>query len=347
MERMEFYENSLHHIDLTQDEIPASPITEEEDLNDYIKTLVRGIRSSKNNRRYKFKSETTQVAAAIKAIINQGDYESNTQIIAARLLDREKITQEKISPMRKEIQKGSLLQSYLSVDGVDFVIITKVDHNAFIDEFDLKKKIGLPFEKKVLKSCIVKISENEISKVIVYDTQSRISTYWWQEFLELEEIVTDEQNTRSAFKAVDSVLTRNVKKKHPADHIFLRNALVGYFRTHDEFDYDDLLDYMIGVLKPDDSDLNIDRLRTKLENLPRSKHFDRRFSIISSEIKARQRKKVISLHENIDLNIKSDIEDLEEIIKPYIGNDNKKYLMIQSDQGYYQFKRTKTVHESD
>lgn len=347
MEQTKFYANSLHHIDLTQDEIHASPITEAEDLNDYIKTLVRGIRGSKNNRRYRFKSKTTQVFVAIKAIIDKEDYESNTQIIASRLLNREKIAQEKIKHM-KEIQKGSLLQSYLNIDSKDFIIITKVDHNAFIDEFDLKKKIGLPFEKKVLKSCIVEIFDNEISKVIVYDTQATISKYWWQDFLELEEIVTDEQNTRIAFKEIDSILTRKVKKQYPADHIFLRNALVGYFRTQSDFDYDELLDYMIGVLEPDDSDLNIDNLKTKLINLPGSKNFDRKFSIISNEIKARQRKRIIELHENIDLNIKSDIEHIDEIIKPHLGEDNKKYLMIQSDQGYYQFKRNKKkVDESD
>ncbi|EMS79170.1 nucleoid-associated protein [Desulfotignum phosphitoxidans] len=344
MEEMVFHNNSLHHINLSSDKLDASPIADEQDLNDYIKTLIQGIRSSKDNRHFKFRSPTTEVVSAVKSIIDDENYEANTQIIADRLLSEEKKIQKKIEHLTK-VQKGSLLQSYLEIDGKDFVIITKVDHNAFIDEFDLKKKVGLPFEKKVLKSCMIEIADNEIYKVVVYDTQSRISVYWWQDFLELDEINTNEKNTSTAFGAIDALLNRTVKKNYPADHLFLRNALIGYFKTQNEFIFDDMINYIIGVLKPDDSNLNMDKLKTDLEKLPAKYTFDRNFTITPEEITAKQKRTIIPLHEHIDLNIKSSIESLQDIVKPKEGDDGKKYIMIQSDQGFRHFHRAKKTDE--
>jgi len=345
MENLEFYDNSLHHINLESDDIPTTSIEDEVDLYDYIEDLVDGIAGAKNTREYKFRSESTEVHDAVKKIINGKDFSNSTQIIAARLLIEEKSAQEKIEHMKKKIQKGSLLQSYVGLGDKDYIFITKIDHNAFLDEVDLKKRVGLPFEKKVLKSCLIEIQDSEIQKVLVYDTKAKISVYWWSNFLELQELTSNEQNTRNAFDAIDRHLNRAVKKKCPADHLFLRNALIGYFRTHAEFDFDGMIEYIIGVFRPDDSEFDIEKLKANLNKLPEKKNFDRKFSIAAGEITARKTKQVIQLHENIDLNIKTAIEDLEEIIKPVIYDDGKKYLTIQSDQGYDQFKRGPSLDE--
>jgi len=41
-----------------------------------------------------------------------------------------------------------------------------------------------------------------------------VAKYWWHDFLELNELQSDEINTKRAFKAVESTLSRNLKKMH-------------------------------------------------------------------------------------------------------------------------------------
>lgn len=347
MEDLEFYENSLHHIDLSVDSIEPTEMSDEEDLNDYIESLIEGVSKPKSKRQFQFKRETTEVATAIKEILDGKRFVENTQTIATRLLEEEKKAQEGIERLGRDIKKGSLVQSFLEINGKDFFIITKVEHNSFIDRTDLQKHVGLPFKKKVLKSCLIESVDAEIQNVIVYDTQSPISVYWWRDFLGLKELNSDEKNTKTAFDAVDMHLNRTVKKKSPADHVFLRNALVGYFRTQAEFDFDEMIKYIIGVLQPENSAVDINKLKNQLEKLPEKKQFDRRFTIEAKQITARKMKRVIPLHESIDLNIKTAIKDLDKIITPVIGEDDKKYLRIRSDNGFDLFNRDKIIDESN
>ena len=316
-------------------------------LGDYIKELIKGVNKAKSKREFKFKRDTAEVASAIKEILIRGEFETNTQTIADVLLDEEKKAQEKIESLGKDIKKGSLLQSFLTIDGKDFFIVTKVYHNSFIDQKDQQKKGGLPFKKKVLKSCLVESENGEIQNVIVFDTQSPISVYWWRDFLGLEELNSDEKNTKTAFDAVDQVLKRKVKPKHPADHTFLRNALLTYFKTQATFEFNEMIKHVIGVLKSEDSDLNLEKLKSQLEKLPEAKKFDRKFNIKPERITARQMKEIIPLHEHIDLTLKSAIIDLKKIIKPWKGDNNEKYILVRSDRGYDKFKSSKKhINES-
>ena len=43
--------------------------------------------------------------------------------------------------------------------------------------------------------------------------------------------------------------------------------------------------------------------------------------------------KKIQLRENLELMIKGTVHEFQNVIKPFIGDDGKKYIKIQSDQG--------------
>jgi len=64
------------------------------------------------------------------------------------LLDVEKIAQGKIAHLDTVIQKGSLFQAVLNKDDETTVIISKADHNQFLDEVVFTLKKWLPWEKR-------------------------------------------------------------------------------------------------------------------------------------------------------------------------------------------------------
>ena len=119
-------------------------------------------------------------------------------------------------------------------NGVEMILIAKVDLNSFLDQTDFKKHAGLPFEKRILKTCLVEFAQqNEIAKITVSDTNN--AKYWWKDFLELEEITSDEKNTKLAFNSIDHTLGVQLKRNFPSDYTYLRNNFIGYFRTQPRF----------------------------------------------------------------------------------------------------------------
>ena len=72
--------------------------------------------------------------------------------------------------------------------GVVHYLGVKVEHQLFLDEVDFKRKIGLGESQKIYKACKVSFdAAGTIGSALVFDTNSRPSTYWWREFWELTE----------------------------------------------------------------------------------------------------------------------------------------------------------------
>ncbi|MGO9018138.1 MAG: hypothetical protein ACLQVJ_07270 [Syntrophobacteraceae bacterium] len=329
----------LHHIDLTSDLVrTVTGAGDASDVTDYIRTLLGKVTSEKNKRTFEFASETSEVRAVIPKIKDEASFDSGAQAIANRLHRIEKETQDRYDHITT-IHKGSLLQVYLNTNGTNTFIVTKVDHNAFLDESDLRRKVGLPFERHVLKAAIIELGEDsEIQRVLVYDSNASISTYWWQHFLELTEINTDEYNTKISFNAIDGVLTKTVKKEHPSDYTFLRNNIISYYRTQPAFSIDGLVEHAIGEYEPEDPTLNMDEVKKKIMELPEKKKFDTKFKIERKVITARF-KRHIALHEKIDLYLKEDVENLEEVITAFEDPTGDKFIRIKSETGYNAFRK--------
>lgn len=329
----------LHHIDLTSDSVKTViGAGDAGDVTDYIRTLLTEVTSEKNKRIFEFASETSEVRSVIPIINDKASFDNAARTIASRLHRIEKETQKRYEQIT-EIQKGSLLQVYLSANGTKTFVATKVDHNDFLDEADLKRRVGLPFKKHVLKAAIIELGEeSEILKVNVYDSNSTLSTYWWQSFLELAEINTDEYNTKISFNAIDALLTKIVKKESPSDYTFIRNNVIAYYRTQPAFSLDGLVENVIGEYEPENPSLDVNEIKKKIMELPEKKKFDTKFNIEKKIITARF-KRHIPLHEKIDLYLKEDIENLEEVITAYQDPAGDKYIRIKSESGYNAFRK--------
>lgn len=331
------YSKSIHHLDIeneTNEKVNISGT--DNDFASYLNSMAKEVvNNSNDSRKFKFRSNTTEVISQIKSILDDNGSSEELNNISKRLLNTEVDAQDKYSRITN-IQKGSLLQALFKIDNEKYFIITKVDHNTFLDEVDLKKRIGLPFESYVLKACIIKIIDNEINNIDVFDTQKKIAEYWWKDFLELQELTTDEHNTRLAFTSIHSHLARRLKKHYPADYTYIRNNLISYFRNRNSFNYQEMVDHVIGEYEPD-SDLDVDDLKRTINELPKNREFDKTFQIVEDVIKAKY-SRTISLDKKIKLKIEEDIENLENKIIAFESEDGKKYVKIESEKGYRIFK---------
>lgn len=338
--------SSLHHIDLESTEIPAVEITQDnQDVESYIQKLVDDVSKEEVKRQFKFSSDSTEVKAAIDKILCDETFEEQSQVIANRLLKKEKDAQNKYAHIT-DIKKGSLLQCFVKKDDSKFYVITKVDHTQILDLSELKKHIGPPYERRVIKAGIFHFDENNTtSQIFVYDTNPKTSVYWWKDFLELEEMTTDEVNTSLSFDSIEQYLARNVKKNSKADYFHLRNNMLTYYRTHSEFKIDDLVANVIGSYEPIKPDLEIDKIKKEIEELPSKKKFDPKFSIKSTEIKARFRN-TIPLSDKMELNLKGDVPEIRQLITP-IEENGDKFIKIKSDSGFEYFKSSAIQEQSD
>lgn len=139
-----------------------------------------------SKRQFEFKSETTELRIALTKFLGE-KFEDAAKINSNRLLDVEKIAQGKIAHLDTVIQKGSLFQAVLNKDDETTVIISKADHNQFLDEVVFTLKNGLPWEKRIFKAFLVRFQGLIPSGIYVYNTTNRMARYCWDSYLELEE----------------------------------------------------------------------------------------------------------------------------------------------------------------
>ncbi len=334
---------AFHPIDLTAAVIVAENIAGKADLVVFVETLLKSLYAEEGRRRaFRFARQTTEVRQALEVIVSNAPIAGPAQTIAERLHGVEKRTQEKLQHLTK-IQRGSLLQIRFLDDKQTCTLIVKVDSDLFLDENDFLKHAGLPFERKLLKACLAKFSANgDEPAVTVFDSNNQFAEYWCKDFLELEELRSDENNTRNAFFSIEQLLGKRLKLRHKSDHTFLRNNLVRYFRTASRFVFDDMLDHVFGSYQPDDKDVKVADLRKEAEKLPSASDFDRSFAIRSDVVKSRY-KQIIALTETIDLELKADIKDLGAIIEA-TSRSGAKGIFIKSEEGYARFHRPKPPH---
>lgn len=339
---MEIKFTSLHQINHELDEIKEIDISNQSaDLSRYTSRLIDEITKSNNKRQFEFKSDTTEVRTAIKEFIEQ-KFKSAAKINSDRLLDVEKKAQERINHLNKKIQKGSLFQAVLAENDHTTIIISKADHNKFLDEVDFTLKNGLPWEKRIFKAFLVTFNgtQTEPTEIYVYDTTNRMAKYWWDEYLELQEKYTDTHNTQTSLDILDKKVFNKMKKDYPADYTILRNSTIGYFRNRDEFEMDNYLEETFENYNPVDNNFPKDNYVAKIKELPDKWKFDKRFGIKKEEIKKRKINK-IRLTDKIELVLKDYIDNIENIITTEEDPEGNKYIKIKSEMGFEMFKRNK------
>jgi len=327
------FDFELINIDREKNEYRCIDIKDKsEDIKDYFLNIRKSIIEERESRVFKTRSETSEVFTAIKKILlNTKDLRTQAVIISKRLLTIENQTQERYKQFA-DIKKGSLFICKFSLETITNIILVKIEHTPFIDENDLKKHIGLPYKNEILKSCLFQFDdENSIMSIIAHDSNGDISDYWWNKFLELEKVSSDEQNTILAFETIDNILVKYVKSESPPDYSLLRNNLIGYFRKNSSFVMDEMIKYVVSDYHPYNKLINNADIKSKILESSKNKKIDFSFTIIPEKIKAKIRT-VVKINPDIEIRINSNVEKLKSVIRGEIGNDGKKYIKILADE---------------
>ncbi|MEW2922684.1 nucleoid-associated protein [Muricauda sp. ANG21] len=329
---MEIKSIFLHHVDVQTKNVTPIEINEDfENLNTYVEGLVQDILDNPNRRFYNWKDGETQVKNSLPLIkANSHDIESYVLNNAKRLLEKEVKAQESMNRMGVEIQRGSLLHLSIESEGTHKIIICKVEHDEVVSEINFELIRGLNTRKKLFKALLVYYDQNgEITHNYVHDKKP--TKYWWDDFLELDPITTDEDNTENALNEIDKCLTR-YRKKYYVDYLILRNSFLGHFRNKETLNFTDLVDEVFEDYTPLNKDFPKKKLLESLKKLPEKNNFDTTFNIIKEKINKRQ-KTNIRLASNLYLSIDDFVENLKNIIELEQEGGNK-YVRIMSEDGY-------------
>lgn len=327
-------------------------------------------------RNYYFKSESTEVVSQIKDALHmligsdtytESDIISKLKVISERYSDVEHRVIQKSNVNKPSPSNLFYVLSQTSSNDQtnNFIFfIAKIEKSEFLhsgnDAFKLLK--GLPHRtdgkksEKNWKTATIHISAQsvdeeisnlEVDKVVISDTNSRISTYWYSSFLETTEVTDDEKNTLEAYKEIRRMITSLNREKdrtanRQADVNHFINQLNGYFLNSEEFNYEDMVTSVFGTsYTPVCSTLNMANVHTKVENaLKDATKFDNNFSIIKSVVKDKV-KQTYKVSDKIEIRINKHVDGIRDIIsseKDELGNP---YIKIKvestSSEAYKNF----------
>lgn len=328
-----------------------------DEFDSFIKNLINDINQNDTVRMYKVRSELTEVVNNTKMILEKyidskysdeiSDIEECFKNIANRLLIKEVDIQEKIIRMGISVQKGSLIEALLydtANDEYSF-LLAKVEHIDIFDDVDFARRSGYSTENnKMWKSALFKFDTSDNKCITIQEIKIFLDSnvkYWTDSFLEIDPMNEDDKNTLQAFKSIEMILSRNIKKNFPKDYTTLRNSVICYFRNNTWFDYSEMVNSIFKQYDPMEMNRDIHTdLTDKIIKLPNNNKFDSQFNINQKIITARVRK-VYEVNNNIELKIKDGLDDLNGIIKAFEDeNTGKKYLQIETnnDDTYNCFK---------
>lgn len=329
---------SVHPIDIEVQSVEREKIPDDGDLTEFVNQLISSDVFEKEARKFAWEPISAAIPHLLSELcIDEKNFERITQIFAERLHSKEHDAQKKIAQLNVHVQKGSLLQITFKGDGRFFVLFVKVQLTQFLGESNYKKQNGYPLENTVLKMALVDFEDScSPGRVLISDSNAKIAEYWWKDFLELQELTTNEYNTKTALDSMDGLLGRKLKKDSPADYYQLRNNLIGYFRNNKHYNHSRMLTHVFGDYHPVDSRVKIDDLRCAAMELPKKQKFDTKFDI-QSELVNKRRKTIIALTTQIDLEIKDALENMMDTIKPATLEDGTEGVFIRSSDGYKYF----------
>lgn len=309
-----------------------------ETFSEYVSQLITYINGNTSIREYTTRSTNTEVISCIKDIVkNQIDTDlvkDRIDFIANRLLLKEQEVQTSVERMNTNVQKGSLIQALMYDEEKDehTYLLAKVEHTDFVDDTDFSFKSGFSKDmKKLWKSCVFKIDDLNATSFSAKIYSNTSAKYWYNNFLELDQIVSDEVNTDKAFRAIDSTLNRNIKNIAPRDHTLIRNSMIAYFKSNDYIDYDTMVKSTLENYHPIELEQQkMDKVLDKIRELPDKYKFDKQFNTVPSVINARIRK-VYDVCQGVQLRITDAIDDFDDTIRAYRDTDGNRYIQIKTD----------------
>lgn len=336
---------SLHHIDKENDKVTKKNVSLE-DASSYITELTEKMLSNTHMREYKIKSDPNPIAFQILNIISSlstaasegaatvTSISTNTRknpefSICERLLSSQKAAQERYKILTN-IKKGSLIQGLVDNDSSLIYVIALIEHSSFIDENDLKKKMGLPdASKATLKAARIHFNEDlSVDKIFLSDSSKKISEYWYDGFLDLVESINNISNTNRAYGFIKNNLKTKLSTKYKQDYLEYSNSLNVYFSHNNSFNFNECLDFIFAS-EPNSSELDSEQLKNEIKkkktpNIP----FDNIFDVDITDIKPSLSNTRYKLNSNVELKLKTPPTKIKENIYAYKLNDGQVGLAI-------------------
>lgn len=329
----------LHHLDIDEGTcVVATMPVDASDLERYLAELLAEIQAKPQKREYRLASLTTEFGTSLARFFAQQDLTQSPEAdaLAQRLLRIELATEGKYGHLNStgtgHVKKGSFLQFMYREGGVVHYLGVKVEHQLFLDEADFKRKIGLGESHKIYKACKVSFdAAGIIGSSLVFDTNSRPSTYWWRDFWELSEQRTDAHNTEQAIKEVVRVLAP-LKKTSPADHTLLRNAAVAAFKQVGRMNFDQFITDTFANYQPIEPVVSqtLGQLVNKMRQLPALKNFDSQFELAPAAVPFRR--VTLPLTSEISLSYDEGIPNLADKIWASRTRDGQGVVVIEAPQ---------------
>lgn len=326
---MKIINASVSYIDYETNSVDKKSV--DNTFDQYLEDLIINFRDNKSTRKFNSISLQTEVVSSVMKIIkNDGqNIEDFIDNISQRLLREEIKVQERISKLGVKVQKGSLIQALAKDDNGNYLyVIAKVEHESFVDDKDYSFKSGFSKDKhKIWKTCIFRDFDNALQLAADVFLNNK-ANYWHEEFLEIKEFRSDEVNTQSAYKAVDALLRKEVKKISERDYFILTNSFCGQLKNKETLDYPEAIDQLITNYFPDDIAVDIDQLRINLLSLPDKHGFDNSFFPVPEKL-GRNITRTYQVNDNIELKIKGYVE--VNTIQVERGSNGQSKLIIETD----------------
>jgi hypothetical protein len=327
---------TAHPIDHAKAKATQTPIPNNGELNSYLATLIEWAYQEQDVRQFFFAEKTTEVHAALQNLIADDTLSPQADIIANRLLKKEKERLEEVEHL-KGVHEGMLLQAIFTRDDAPGILLAKVDLSEFLGREDFRSRTGIDKKHRLLKICLIELSEKHgIQTVHVGDTNSTIAVYWWKDFLELTEKRTDSSNTKTAFAVFDTFLGKTLRKDYPRDYPILFNEVLRRFRRNQPFKARQFLNEVFDNYRPSHNNLDVPDLKRKAASLLDKDKFDANFTILPGEVEKRF-KKTYTLTPQIEVTIDGELENLADQISGFALEDGTQGVFIKSDSGFKQF----------
>ncbi|HBI1635418.1 TPA: hypothetical protein I0F70_RS09440 [Enterococcus faecalis] len=314
------------------------------DLKEYSKELIEENEVRKNNREYKYQNELVGTKSLIDNLLHNINNKAELEaifinvcdILAENLVIAQRTSSER-HPMVK-LREGNII-FYLNADGF---LISKIDRSRYLNGVTYEREVGLPEEKPGQKIAYFQFLDNKEVLITLSDSNPTISTFWFDEFLELEPVSNNEKNTRKAFMTIEGFINRQVTKISKADGTELRNNLIGYLRTNESFSITDAKEHIFGEYQPHSDEIDMKKIKSSFDKsyINKRPNFDTQFQIVPDIIKAKI-KKVYKVKENIELKTNGYIENLRDDIIATRDDEGRFHLQILdvAAEVYENFKR--------
>ena len=126
-----------------------------EDLMEYVRLLMKDIIENKNYKHYKPIRETTEINVVVKKYIENEKVDDETKTnIAEKYLEAEVTAQELVKKLGVEIKRGYLVEALMKDEEKYYYIISKSEIDSYLDDETTKRRTGLPYKDKTLKSAL-------------------------------------------------------------------------------------------------------------------------------------------------------------------------------------------------